>query len=347
MDSFPIKVLIIEESPTNAKNLISIIESDPLLKVIGCISHKQKVLDFIELNAPDVLIMDVSTPNLNGFDETRKIMQNHPLPIIIVSEGYDKNDINQSFKALSAGALEILEKPLQPSDPHFAPLAALLIQSLKSIARIRLVPRSYSPTSVQPILNSKVQAKQAIEAIAIGSSIGGPQALRKIFSDLPANFPVPIFVVQHISDGFTQGLADWLQEATALKIKVAKDHEKPLAGTVYLAPDHYHLELTKNKLIRLSNIAIKSGLMPSVSNLFRSVANCYGSQSIGVILTGMGNDGVQELLLMKNAGAWTIAQDQATSLIFGMPKSAIAIQAVKQILPLDQIATALKTLTKP
>lgn len=343
-----IKVLVVEDSPSVAELLIYIIQSDPLLKVMGCVNSRSRALDFIKADCPDVVIIDMATPHLNGFETTRQIMQNHPLPIIIFCSDFKKDDVNQSFQALNAGALEILAKPTGLQDPYFAEIATALIQLIKAVAGMKLIKRFYmtpvpkfSDLSPQEIKNSSV-----IEAIAIGASLGGPQALSKIFAPFSSDFPVPIFVVQHMTTGFIQGFVDWLQSTTRLKVKLAKNHEIPNAGTIYVAPDHYHLEITKNHQIKLSTAPAEQGLRPSISHLFRSMVSTYGSHAVGVILTGMGHDGVEELWRMKEAGAWTIAQDQESSLMFGMPKRAITRQAVKQILSLDELAYHLQLLVK-
>ena len=339
-----IKILIVEDSPTTAELLIHIIQSDPLLKVIGCVNSGKKALDFIISNLPDVVIIDMTARPFNGFETTRQIMQTHPIPIIIFSSGFKKEDVNQSFQALNAGALDILAKPNGLQDPNFPTIASALITLVKTVSGMALVKRHYS--SVQANLESiqEIKPPAKIEAVAIGSSLGGPKALYRIFSELPPNFPIPIFVVQHIFAGFTQGFVEWLQGSTSLKIKIAQDYETPVAGTIYIAPDHRHLEINQDYQIKLSDAPSNKGLRPSVSHLFRSMAKVYGPHAIGIILTGMGKDGADTLLAMKEAGAWTIAQDQQSCLVFGMPKEAIAIHAVQQVLPLNQIAHHLKLL---
>jgi two-component system, chemotaxis family, protein-glutamate methylesterase/glutaminase len=344
----PIKVLIVEDSPIAAKFLEFIINSDPDLKVMAWVKSGEEALEFIKGQKPDVITMDIVLPKMDGFETTQRIMQTTPIPIIIVSAHFQNEDIHKSFQAISVGALEILEKPVGPRDPAFKAMAEALIKSIKNAAKIKLIlRRSYS--TIKPLKEKidveKLTIPKATLAIAIGASLGGPKALSTIFSQLPPNFSIPIFVVQHISIGFAQGFVDWLNSITALKIKLAKNKEIIEPGCVYIAPDNSHLEVGV-QTIHLNDAPPEDGLKPSVGRLFHSMANSFGPHGIGIILTGMGHDGARDLLLMKNRGALTIAQDQESSLLFGMPKEAISIGAVNYVLSLQQIADFLKLLAK-
>jgi two-component system chemotaxis response regulator CheB len=351
MTDHPIKVLIVEDSPIAAKLLEFIINSDPALKVIGCVDSGEEALNFIKGKKPDVITMDIVLPKMDGFETTEQIMQTTPIPIIIVSANYKKEDVDKSFKAISVGAVDILEKPVGPRDPVFHAMAAMLIQSIKNAAKIKLITRSpYAPLT--HLSRAKVNAKtisslKGTKAIAIGASLGGPKALNYILSQLPAEFPLPILVVQHISPGFTPGLVDWLNESSHLTIKLAQNREIIKPGYVYIAPDNYHLEVNSYHMIYLNDDPPENGLRPSVGRLFRSMAYIYKSAGLGIILTGMGHDGAKELLLMKNYGALTIAQDQKSSFVFGMPKAAIALGAATCILSIDEIVVFLQSLVIP
>lgn len=351
MVSQPIKVLVVEDSPTAAELLIFIINSDPALKVIGWVDNGERALNFIKWEVPDVITMDIVMPKMDGFETTRRIMQTTPIPIIIVSANFTREDVNKSFQAITAGALDILEKPGGPDDPNFAILAKAILTAIKTVAGAKLITRRFttkiSPTPTLTSTHSSPTISQPIEAIAIGASLGGPQALNTIFSQLPAPFPVPIFVVQHISCGFAQGFADWLKDTTSLKIKIPRHQELAMPNHIYIAPDNNHLEIHPDNKIHLVHEPANKELCPSVSHLFRSMAKTYGSRGMGIILTGMGRDGVEELLLMRQAGAVTIAQDQESSLMFGMPKEAIAIGAAKHVLSLQEITHLLKRMAKP
>ncbi len=350
MISHFIKVLIVEDSPISAKLLEFIINSDPHLKVIGCVDSGEQALHFIKIEKPDVITMDIVLPKMDGFETTRRIMEMSPLPIIIVSANYRKEDIDKSFKAISVGAVDILEKPVGPRDPIFRAMADVLVQTIKNAAKIKLSPKRSPlsspalPSTVKPMPKEAYLLPTDIKAIAIGASLGGPKALNTIFSQLPPNFHIPILVVQHISTGFTKGLAEWLNQNSPLTVKLAENQESIEPGCVYIAPDHYHLEVSRYRTIYLNNAPADEGLRPSVGKLFRSVAEIYRSKSLGILLTGMGHDGARDLLLMKNCGAPTIAQDQESSLVFGMPKAAISLGAAKHVLSLEQIITCLRSL---
>jgi two-component system, chemotaxis family, protein-glutamate methylesterase/glutaminase len=346
MTSNPIKVLIVEDSAVSRELLTYIINADPMLKVIGFAENGIKALEFIQKERPDVITMDIVMPKMDGYEATRQIMQNNPIPIIIISATVKKEDVNASFKAMEAGALAVFEKPTGPQDPNFHTLAKALRESIKIMSGVKLIARRLKsllkPTA--PPIEEVPQPISTIEAVAIGASLGGPQALSVVLSEIPAFFPVPIFIVQHISSGFTEGFAEWLSHYTPLTVKIAKDREHPQAGTVYIAPDHFHMEVSKNCLIQLVDAPLDGGLKPSVNRLFRSMAHHYGSKAVGVLLTGMGKDGAEGLKLMKEKGSLTIAQDEESCLMFGMPKEAIQLGATNQILPLSSIAQTLKHL---
>lgn len=345
-----IKVLIVEDSPIAAKLLEYIINSDPTLKVIGTVESGEAALEFIKTEHPDVITMDIVLPKMDGFEATKRIMETTPIPILIVSANFKSEDIDKSFKAMSVGALEILEKPVGPRDPSFKSMAETLIRSIKNASKIKLLTRRYyfhqESQELEKASVKNLIVPTDIQAIAIGASMGGPKALHTIFSQLPAQFPIPILVVQHISSGFAQGLVDWLSQDSALTIKIADNREIPKLGHIYFAPDNFHLEASSHHTIHLDDSPPENGLRPSVGKLFFSMARAYGSKGLGIILTGMGHDGAKELLMMKEAGAMTIAQDQESSLIFGMPKEAIAIGAIKYVLSLQQIIDFLKSIAQ-
>lgn len=345
-----IKVLIVEDSPVASDLLSYIINSDPALQVMAQVESGEKALEYLKTHSPDVITMDIIMPKMNGFETTRRIMQVKPTPIVIISATFNKEDVNLSFKAIETGALSILEKPKGFYDPDYKRIAKEIVSSIKTVAGIKLITRHYSTREVElPVRSASLfttsgetkPSSTKIEAVGIGASLGGPQALRTIFSELPNSFPVPIYLVQHISTGFIQGFVDWLNEISQLNIKVAKNYEEGLPGYVYVAPDNYHMEVVKPNVIKLVQGDSTDSLKPSVAHLFSSMAKTFGSHSIGVILTGMGHDGAEQLLEMKEQGAITIAQDQESSLIFGMPKEAILLGAATRVTPLSQIAEML------
>lgn len=330
-----IKVLIVDDSVVARRFLAEVIESDPKIKVIGFASDGVEALKCLEKMAPDVITMDISMPNLNGFDATRKIMQTNPIPIVIVSGLYTENDIEAGFKAMDSGALAILSRPAGPLDPEYARMSGALIDTIKVISGIKLVTRK-NPKSLSPLPLQKVQEMNEIKAIGIGASLGGPPALEKVLSKIPSA-PFPIFIVQHISSGFTKSLAGWLQKSVSLDIKIPEDQEIAMPGNIYIAPDNKHMVVEKDNIIRLVSGKDKE-ICPSINRLMLSMAKAYEKNAIGIILTGMGQDGVEGLLAMRKKGALTIAQDAEECVMFGMPKAAIEQGASEQSLSLDEIS---------
>lgn len=346
MNKSTITVLIVDDSPT-ARNLLEhILSSDPMIKVIGKAANGQEALEFLEHKIPDVITMDLIMPKMDGFEVTRRILQEKPIPIIIVSSGYNPERIDESFRALEAGALAIIEKPAGISSTNYKEMASFLIETVKTMADVKIVTRRHIPLSTNARMKLLAEASSdtvwehyhEIQAVGIGTSLGGPQTLYKIFSSLSKNFPVPIYVVQHISHGFVDGFVEWLNGASKLPVHVAKDRCHALPGHIYIAPDACHMEIKKGNIIHLVKEPPEHSVQPSVSRLFHSLADTFGPNCIGVILTGMGRDGADELLYMKSKGAYTIAQSEASCIMFGMPQEAIRLGAVKSIIPLDNIA---------
>lgn len=341
-----IKVFIIDDSRVAREFLTYIIESDPELKVVGSAESGELALQWLQTQTCDVITMDIHMPHLNGFEVTKKIMESKPIPTIVISSGYTLTDNLLAFKALEVGALAILEKPGGLGDVNYVRKAKEIVDTIKLISDIKVVKRRHKPVFGE-IKNVAlhIESKVEIKAVGIGASLGGPLAIAKILDDLPSSFPVPIFIVQHIVAGFTENFIKWLQERSNLQINQAKDGEKAKPGCVYIAADGCQMEIKNGDLISL-DYTQNSAFQPSVGRLFKSLAATYGSHCIGVILTGMGKDGAAELLTLKQKGAYTIAQDEESSLMFGMPKEAILLGAVNKVLPLNMIACTLNALVK-
>lgn len=340
-----INVLIVDDSPTARDVLKQIIEVDAALNIAGMVSNGKEALKWLEKNTADVITMDILMPEMDGFETTKQILAKYPIPILIVSGVSDINEVKYSFKAMDAGALCILPKPMGPSSNQYADSANNLKKMIKIFAEVKLITRKTTTQTVpsQVAVSRRANIK-AIDAIAFGTSLGGPQAIKQIFKQLPADFPLPIFVVQHISPGFVHGLVDWLNVDSPLKVNLAQNNQTAKPGNIYIAPDFYHMEVKKGGIISLVNTPPEDGLKPSVGHLFQSMATAYGSNAIGVILTGMGHDGALGLRAMKEAGAFTIAQSEESCIVFGMPKQAIHLQAVSEVIPLKDIATTILSL---
>ena len=338
-----ISVLIVDDSPVERELLTYMAQSDPEIQVIGFASNGQEALDLLQKLTPDVIIMDINMPVMDGFEATRRIMSSRPIPIIICSGLYKSGDDYKNFQALDAGALTILEKPKGVTSPQFPAIVKNFTETIKTVSEIKLITRLFSQALPKQQTTFKYIKKlnSRIEAIAIGASLGGPQALQTILSQLPSSITVPIFIVQHIAEEFTPGLISWLQDSTKIPLMIAKDRDIAKPGNIYFAPGNQHLEVHKNNTMRLFNSTNDRDICPSISRLFFSMATTYGSKGLGVILTGMGRDGVDGLLAMKNTGATTVAQSEDNCVMFGMPREAINLDAVTDIIQLKDISTFL------
>lgn len=346
-----IRVLIVEDSRVIRDFLVHILGSDADLEVVGTAEDGEEALEVVERTRPDVITMDVHMPKMNGFDATRRIMETHPTPIVIVSGTPDLAETTKAFRALEAGALAVLERPAGIGHPEQEANAAELIRTVKLMAEVKVVRRWARARPPEVLPAPSLPAELGIPAaniavVAVGASTGGPPVLQNILSRLAASFPVPVLVVQHIAAGFTQGFVEWLGQSSHLPVHVAIQSEQALPGHVYVAPEGLHMKAGAGGQIRLSQEEPENGLRPAVAALFRSVAKVYGEQAAGVLLTGMGKDGAQELKLMRDQGAVTIAQDRESSVVHGMPGHAIGLGAATYVLSPEKIALALTSLVE-
>lgn len=338
-----LKVVVVDDSALLRQLIVHILESDPNIKVVGTAEDGADAADLVAKLKPDVVTMDIQMRNMDGYEATRRIMQTTPVPIVIVTASYSSSDINKTFKALEVGAVAVVNKPPGPASPNHKEKAEKLIKTVKLMSEVHVVRRSRTKTLSPPVFKIPVKPKHsAIQVVAIGASTGGPPVLQELLAPLPDNFPLPILIVQHISPGFIQGLADWLQGSTSLEVRIAKQNEHLEGGRCYLAPDDFHMEIAADNRVILSSAPPEEGTRPSITRLFRSVASVYGGKSLGVLLTGMGRDGAAGLKEMKTRGAITIVQDEDSSIIFGMPREAIAMHAADHVLSPTKIASVLK-----
>ncbi len=341
--SDPLKVFVVEDSAVARELLVHILESDPGMEVVGAASDGEEALRKLPAQKPDVITMDIHMPKMDGFETARRIMETMPAPIVVVTASSRHADVDMTFRTLEAGALAIVEKPAG-FGPEYDASARKLLQTIRLMAEVKVVKRWARPGMETPLKQAplaEVKPREEIKLAAIGASTGGPVALHAILERLPVGFEVPIMIVQHIATGFIRGMAEWLSRGCALPIRIASHGERLLPGHAYLAPDGFQMGLRSQGYINLAKDESENGLCPSVSYLFRSVAEVYGDKAAGVLLTGMGKDGARELGLMKERGAFTIAQDKESSVIFGMPGEAIRIGAAACVLPPAKIADAL------
>ncbi|MDD5434283.1 MAG: chemotaxis-specific protein-glutamate methyltransferase CheB [Nitrospira sp.] len=348
-----INVLIVEDSPVSQQQIKYILESDPDLHISGIAGNGEDAVSFVRQNKPDVITMDINMPIMNGLEATRKIMETCPVPIVIVSASYSPNDIEKSFSALHAGAVAVVEKPYGIDNPLHANNVRELIQTVKLMSEVKVVKRwnrtKKSSTSIPlnpPFSKGETFKHKEIKLVVIGASTGGPPALKEVLAGLNVGFPAPILIVQHIAIGFINGLADWLGNNVPLPVHIASHGERIMGGHIYLAPENMQMGIDKNKKIFLTDTPRENGIIPSVSYLFRSALDSFGGDIVGVLLTGMGRDGADELCRMKEIGAITIAQDKDSSVVHGMPDEAIRLGGAAHVLPPDRISKLLQKLLK-
>jgi two-component system chemotaxis response regulator CheB len=337
-----INVLVVDDSALIRTFLVNILESDPYVNVIGTAKNGHEALDFIKIQVPDVISMDIYMPSMDGFETTRIIMQTNPIPIAIVSGHYEVGEVAKTFRSLEVGAVAILPRPKGPGDPEHERSAADFIRTMKTISEVKLVKRYFHGPSVlpenhlrnEPFTKTEIPGFSSghIQVIAIGASAGGPIVLNEILRNISDRLPVPIFIVQHIDHSFTHGFADWLTQASGKKIIVARENMQPQPGKIYIPESDHQMGIRPDGNITVNKESPQNGFRPSVGYLFRSVLRVFGNRALSVLLTGMGSDGAQEMKLLKDAGSITIAQDKASSLVFGMPGEAIRLGAACHVL---------------
>ncbi|MBF0453116.1 MAG: chemotaxis response regulator protein-glutamate methylesterase [Candidatus Magnetomorum sp.] len=345
-----IRVLVVDDSALVRKTLADMLSSDPDIEIMATASDPFVAADKIKNEIPDVITLDVEMPKMDGITFLKKIMTQHPIPVIICSTLTDKGT-ETAFKALEYGAVEIITKPKLGTKQFLEESKVRLCDSVKAAARAR-VKRISPRRKVEPKLTAdaiiaKPTSRAMIETtdkiISVGASTGGTEALSVFLEALPQDAP-GIVIVQHMPEHFTASFAKRLNMTCRVTVKEAQDNDTILRGRALIAPGNYHLLLKRSGAryyVQIKSGPLVSRHRPSVDVLFRSTARYAGANAIGVIMTGMGDDGAQGMLEMKEAGAKTIAQDEATSVVFGMPQEAIKRGGVDLILPLQKIAPAI------
>jgi two-component system chemotaxis response regulator CheB len=339
-----VRVLVVDDSPSAQALLVYILGSDPGIEVVGCASNGKEALQMAQEKRPDVITMDLQMPQMDGFEATRRIMQICPAPIVIVSGSNDATETSASFRAIEAGALIVVQRPPGIGNAAHARASGALIRTVKSMAEVKVVRRwrraeVAGARRVPEISETRGAAMYSL--VVIGASTGGPAILCDILTLLPKDFSLPIVIVQHMSAGFTAGFAQWLSTASGFATCIAAHGESLVAGRAYLAPDGRQLGIARDLRIILSEEQPRHGMCPSVSHLFQSIHEDMRPSTVAVLLTGMGKDGAQELRRLRDGGALTIVQDQASSAVYGMPGEAIRHGAATLVLEPAEIAKAL------
>jgi len=344
-----IKVLIVDDSALVRESLHKILASDPDIEVIDTASDPYVAVKKMQKNAPDVLTLDIEMPKMDGLTFLQKIMAQYPIPVVVISTLTEKGT-ESALKALEFGAVEVMAKPKVNTREMLHESALQIIQAIKSAAQAKVsrtkignrrapVTGESGDVAVAPPIPGKSHFK-ADQIIAVGASTGGTEAIRHFLERMPSDCP-GIVIVQHMPEIFTKQFAKRLNEQCGIRVKEAENNDPVEAGTALIAPGNKHMML--HRIGHRYSVKTKDGPLvnrhkPSVDVLFRSVARYAGNKAVGVILTGMGGDGAKGLLEMKEAGAVTIAQDEQSSIVFGMPKEAIKLGAVEYVVSLNNIA---------
>ena len=347
-----VRVLIVEDSAVVRELLSHIITSDPRLEIAGVAGSAEEALRLLPRLKPDVISMDIRLPGMNGLEATQRIMAEHPTPIVVIAGSVQADDLNIAMNALKAGALSVLEKPVGGSHQDYQELANRICTQLFIMSDVPVIRQRggraplTGEVAVRPTPPAPPAAlRGSYRMVGVTASTGGPNALVQLLQGLGADFPLPVLVVQHITPSFHEGFARWLGSVVPLPVRVAANWERPEPGTVYLSPADRHLLVTTDGL-RLDESPPVGLQRPSGTLLFTSMAKALGSRGVGVLLTGMGDDGADGLVALRRAGGYTLAEDASTAVVYGMPAAAAERGGVVELLPLPEIAPRLLTLCR-
>jgi len=340
-----VRVLVVDDSAVSLELLTGVLNADAQLQVVGVASDGEAAVAAAQRLKPDLVTMDIHLPKMDGYAATRRIMELCPTRVVMVTASVSPTAVEAAFRALECGALTVIAKPPGPGHPMFTAASEELRRTVKLMAEVRVVKRrapaglpAHKGPAVAPI------PERDVRLVAIGASTGGPLALQAILSRLRPGFGAPIAIVQHNSAGFAEGFAQWLAHASGHAVRVATQAESMRPGIAYIAPDGVQMRVAASGRIVLVDESPEHGYRPSVSSLFRSAAAEYGPLAVGVLLTGMGRDGAQELETMRRCGALTIAQSKDSAVVNGMPGEAVKLGAATHVLAPEAIASTLNRL---
>ena len=343
-----IRVLIVDDSAVVRQTMADILSSDPQIEVMATASDPFIAADRMREEVPDVITLDVEMPRMDGITFLHKIMSQHPIPVVICSSLTDQGS-ETAIKALEYGAVEIIQKPRLGTKKFLEESRISICDTIKAAAQARVRPVSAAPRKVAPKLSadvilekpaSKAMIQTTEKVVVVGASTGGTEALRIFLEALPADTP-GIVIVQHMPEGFTRSFAQRLDSLCRINVKEADNNDTVIRGRALIAPGNRHMLLKRSGAryyVEIKEGPLVSRHRPSVDVLYRSAARYAGKNAVGVIMTGMGDDGANGMLEMKQAGAYTVAQDEASCVVFGMPQEAIKKGGVSLVIPLERIA---------
>jgi two-component system, chemotaxis family, protein-glutamate methylesterase/glutaminase len=349
-----VRVLVVEDSLTIRRHLIEVLEKDPTFEVVGEAEDGRQAIERCLALRPDAVTMDMMLPVMTGLAATEYIMAHRPTPILVVSASYNRGEVFKTYDALAAGAVEVIEKPTGKEAPGV--WEREFCSTLRIVSRVRVIThprarlyglgREPSPAPLQPLPVPSSEPR-TLSVLALGASTGGPNALVQVLNGLPKSFSTPVLVVLHIGSAFAPAFCEWMGTQVPRSVSYAQGGEvvRSLTHRVILAPPERHMVVQGGRLV-LTSEAERHSCRPSVDVLFESLARDCGGSAAACLLTGMGRDGALGLLALRRAGAWTVAQDEATSVIYGMPREAALLDAAERILPLSEIGPAIAEISR-
>ena len=344
-----IRVLVVDDSALMRRMISDMIESAPGCTVVGTARDGREAVDRVQALRPDVVTMDVEMPVMNGIEAVREIMARSPTPIVMLSSR-TRRGAEETIRSLELGAVDFVCKPSGAISMDIAEVKEILIAKLRLAVHARLLPPAVAYPCRRParVGSSAVASPRptapshpADRVVVIGSSTGGPRALETVIPELPADLPAAVVVAQHMPAGFTAAMADRLNSLSAVRVREAADGDSLTQGEVLIAPGGRHLLVTRRRRVTTSDAPPVWGVRPAADLLMTSAAEAYGTACVGVILTGMGQDGARGAALIRKAGGRTLAQDEATCVVYGMPKAAVEQGGVDLVVPLPQIASTI------
>lgn len=348
-----IKVMIVEDSRVAREFLHDLINDDPRLEVVAAVASAEQALSALAEARPDVISMDIRLPGMSGIEATHRIMANKPTPIVIVSADPEAKDLHCPLNPFEAGALSVIGKPAGRFHPDHAQTADRLRMQLVLMSQVKVVRQRFStpmvsrleraPPRVEHRASGTGPTRNRFDMLGLVASTGGPTAIQRLLVELGPDFPLPIVLVQHMTDSFLASFAAWLNGVSPLAVCFANDGEMASRGRVYMVPADRHLSVDAT-VLRLEAGAPVSAQRPSGTVLFQSMARSLGSRSLGALLTGMGDDGAAGLKDLRDAGGYTLAEDESTAVVYGMPAIATRLGAVCESLPLERMGTRIKQL---
>lgn len=358
-----LRILIVDDSALTRRLLRGLLESDPMIRVVGEAGDGRAALDMVAELRPDLIILDVRMPVMDGVETTRQVMAYHPTPILVLTASLSGYDVDITFQMLGAGALDVMEKPNLSDAAAVDRARRQLIQKVKLLSRVKVVThlrgrrkadgraqRVEAATSPDTLLDDHPPAPEpaalslqpsAFPIVVIGASTGGPRVVRQILGGMPADLDAAVLVVQHIAQGFSAGMVEWLSGGSTLPLALAAEGTQLRPGQVLVAPDNADLLIRPGGVAHLSRGPVLLS-RPAIDVTMQSAAEQFGGATLGVLLTGMGRDGALGMRAIRRAGGHTIAQDAASCAIYGMPRAAVELGAVAEVLPPERIAEAIR-----